>query len=187
MNPLEFVNLTVLMGHTTGSPDVRIGLIDGPVVSQHPNLSRALLREIPGSSGATSIQANSTACLHGPFVAGILSAKRNSPTPAICPNCTILLRPIFTETTSGREQMPSATPQKLAVAIIECVNAGAQVINMSLALAQPSTKGEQALEETLNRLLSTAYLWLQRRAIRVFSAAPPLPAIRGLFLWRLVP
>ena len=47
--------------------------------------------------------------------------------------------------------MPSATPRELAAAIIECIDAGARVINLSLALAQPSSKGEQALEEAVDR------------------------------------
>ena len=163
MNPLELVKLTALMERTSGSPEVRIGLIDGPVVTQHADLEVEHLREIPGNNGAACTQANSAACLHGTFIAGILSAKRNSPAPAICPNCTLLIRPIFTETTSGREYMPSATPLELAAAIIECINAGARVINLSLALAQPSTKGEQALEEALNQAL--------RRGVLIVAAA----------------
>lgn len=103
------------------------------------------------------------ACLHGTFVAGILSAKRNSPAPAICPNCTLLIRPIFTEAASGREPMPSATPQELAAALIASIDAGARVINLSLALAQPSTKGEQALEEALNQAV--------KRGVIVVAAA----------------
>ena len=150
MNPLELVKLTTLMARTSGSPDVTIGLIDGPVVTQHPELASEHLREIPGKNAGTCSRASSTACLHGTFIAGILSAKRNSPAPAICPACTLLIRPIFSETTSGREQMPSATPHDLATAIIESINAGARVINLSLGLAQPSTKGEQALDEALN-------------------------------------
>src|SRR5437868_2833636 len=151
MNPLDLVKLTALMDRTSGSTEVKIGLIDGPVVTRHPDLAGEQLREIPGNNGGACTQANSTACLHGTFVAGILSAKRNSPAPAICPNCTLLIRPIFAEKTTGSEHMPSATPQELAAAIIECIDAGAQVINLSLALAQPSTKGEQALEEVLNQ------------------------------------
>jgi len=46
--------------------------------------------------------------------------------------------------------MPSATPEALATAIVECIDAGARVINLSLALAQPSVKGEDALEQALN-------------------------------------
>jgi subtilisin family serine protease len=150
MFPLELVKLTPLMERTRGSPEVTIGLIDGPVVTQHAGLVVEHLREIPGNNGATCTHANSAACLHGTFVAGILSAKRNSPAPAICPNCTLLIRPIFTETTSGRELMPSATPLELAAAITDCIDAGARVINLSLALSRPSIKGEQVLEEALN-------------------------------------
>ncbi|WP_207231776.1 S8 family peptidase [Edaphobacter modestus] len=141
------------MERTSGRLDVKIGLIDGPVVSGHPDLASEHLREITGNNSGTCTQANSAACLHGTFVAGILSAKRSSPAPSICPACTLLIRPIFAEATSGREQMPSATPQELAAAIIECVDAGARVINLSLALAKPSVKGDQALQEALNHAL----------------------------------
>jgi subtilisin family serine protease len=163
MDPLDLVRLTALMERTSGSPGVKIGLIDGPVVTQHPDLVAEHLREIPGNNGATCIRANSTACLHGTFVAGILAAKRNSPAPAICPDCTLLIRPIFVEKPTGRDHMPSATPQDLAAAIIECIDAGAGVINLSLALAQPSTKGEQALEEALNQAV--------RRGVIVVAAS----------------
>ena len=63
----------------------------------------------------------------------------------------------------GSEQMPSTTPKELAAAIIECIDAGAQVINLSLALAQPSTKGEQTLEEALNQAV--------RRGVIVVAAS----------------
>ena len=163
MDPLGLVKLRTLMARTSGSPNVKIGLIDGPVALQHPDLAGEHVREIPGSNGAACAQANSTACLHGTFVAGILSAKRDSPAPAICPDCTLLVRPIFAEASSGREHIPSATPKELAAAIVECIDAGARVINLSLALAQPSTKGEQSLEEALNRAV--------RRGVIVVAAA----------------
>ena len=163
MESLDLVKLTALMERTSGSPEVKIGLIDGPVVTQHPDLAGESLREIPGNNSARCTQANSTACLHGTFVAGILSARRNSSAPAICPGCTLLIRPIFAERTTGRDQMPSATPQELAAAIIECIDVGARVINLSLALAQPSTKGEQALEEALSQAV--------RRGVIVVVAA----------------
>jgi subtilisin family serine protease len=163
MFPLDLVKLKALMQRTSGSPEVKIGLVDGPVVTQHPDLAGEHLREIPGKNGGSCNQANSAACLHGTFVAGILSAKRTSPAPAICPSCTLLIRPIFAEATSGSEHMPSATPEELAAAIIECIDAGARVINLSLALEQPSTKGEQALEEALNQAV--------RRGVIVVAAA----------------
>jgi subtilisin family serine protease len=146
-NSLDLVKLTSLMKITSGRPEIIIGLIDGPVVMNHSDLLGENIREVPGKSGACA-QASSVACMHGTFVAGILSAKRNSTAPAICPNCTLLMRPIFSETAQG--QIPSATPEELAVAIIETIDAGARVINLSIALAQPSSKGERMLEEALD-------------------------------------
>jgi subtilisin family serine protease len=150
MTPLDLVGLTPLINVTSGRPNVTIGLIDGPVAMNHPELASQHIREIPGSGSGTCTQANSIACLHGTFVAGILSAKRGSSAPAICPDCTLLIRPVFTEATAGNMQMPSATPQALAAAISECVEAGANCINLSLALAQPSSKGERELEQVLD-------------------------------------
>jgi hypothetical protein len=66
------VKLSALMDRTIGSPDVKIGLIDGPVFTRHLDLAGEHLREIPGENGATCTHANSTACLHGTFGAGIL-------------------------------------------------------------------------------------------------------------------
>jgi subtilisin family serine protease len=163
MLPLELVKLTALMERTSGDPEVKIGLIDGPVATQHADLVGAQLHELPGSTGAACGLTNSMACLHGTFIAGVMSAKRNSSAPGICPNCTLLIRPIFAETTSGRDHMPRATPLELAVAIIESIEAGARVVNLSLGLAQPSTKGEQALEEALNHAV--------RRGVIVVAAA----------------
>ena len=163
MLPLELVNLNALMDRTSGNPEVKIGFIDGPVVVQHADLETEFIREIPSNNKSFCTNSNSAACLHGTFIAGILSAKRSSSAPAICPSCTLLVRPVFTEVIFGREHMPSATPSELAAAIIDCIDAGARVINLSLALAQPSIKGENALEEALSLAL--------RRGVIVVAAA----------------
>ena len=151
MTPLDLVRLTPLIDRTSGRPELTIGLIDGPVVMDHPELANQHVREISGNGNAACTQANSTACLHGTFVAGILSAKRGSVAPAICPNCTLLVRPIFAETTAANGEMPSATPEELAQAILDCIDAGARVLNISAALAQPSMKNERTLEEALGQ------------------------------------
>jgi subtilisin family serine protease len=158
MNPLDLVKLTALMELTSGRPEIAIGLLDGPVALDHPDLASENIHEIPGALPGKCTLASSTACRHGTFVAGILSAKRDSPAPAICPNCTLLVRPIFAQTTSRGETLPSATPQELAAAIIECINAGALVVNLSAAFAQPSIKGERELEEALDYALKRGVL-----------------------------
>jgi subtilisin family serine protease len=150
MNPLDLVKLTSLIELTSGRPEIGVGLIDGPVAVNHSGFSGATIREISKKLSSNCTDATSLACLHGTFVAGILSAVRDSVAPAICPNCTLLIRPIFAEITSGSEQMPSTTPEELAMAIIESIDAGARVLNMSVALAQPSSRGQRELEEALN-------------------------------------
>jgi subtilisin family serine protease len=134
MDPLGLVKLTSLMQRTSGSAEVTVGLIDGPVATHHPDLVGEHVRDIRGPRGPTC-QADSTACLHGTFVAGILFARRTSSAPAICPGCTLVVRSIFADGTTGRVPMPSATPNELAAAILDCIDAGARVINLSLGLA----------------------------------------------------
>jgi subtilisin family serine protease len=150
MHLLEMVKLTALMQRTSGKAEIAIGLIDGPVAIGHPDLASNSIREVPNGLPGACTQANSAACQHGTFVSGILCARRGSPAPAICPNCTLFVRPIFVETNPRNRQMPSATPGDLAAAIIELVNADARVLNLSVALVQPSPKGERELEEALN-------------------------------------
>lgn len=163
MDPLELVRLTSLMERTNGSPDVRVGLIDGPVATDHPALARESLRDIGDTRKVSCARLGSQACLHGTVVAGILSARRHSSAPAICPGCTLVVRPIFAETTVGSDQMPSTTPRELAEAMVECIEAGTRVLNLSLALARPSTRRERPLEDALDHAR-------QRRVIVVAAA-----------------
>mgnify|MGYP003694244113 CR=1 FL=1 len=140
-SPLDLVNLTPLMELARGRAETIIALIDGPVATSHPDLLGSNIREIPGACQARGDQTRSFACMHGTFVAGILIAKRGSPAPAICPDCTLLVRPIFAETSATEAPMPSATPEELARAIVDCIDAGARIINLSAALLQPDAKG----------------------------------------------
>ncbi len=92
---LDLVKLTPLMKLTSGRPEITIGLIDGPLVMNHPDLANENIREVPGKMRGACAQASSATCMHGTFIAGILSGKRNSPAPAICPDCLLLVRPPF--------------------------------------------------------------------------------------------
>lgn len=150
MKLLDKVGLTAFMQRTNGRHEVNIGLIDGPVAVDHPDLADASIHVIPTGARSTCTLANSAACAHGTFVAGILCAKRGSAAPAICPGCTLLVRPIFAETTPVNGQLPSATPEELATAIVESIEAGAHVLNLSVALAQSFLGGHSKLQEALD-------------------------------------
>jgi subtilisin family serine protease len=160
---LNLVGLVPLMARTAGDPGVVIGLLDGPVVGGHADLSGARIRSLPGNIPGICTHPKSVACLHGTFVAGILSARRGATSPAICPDCTLMVRPIFGETVETGVLVPNATPQELATALIEMCKVGARVINLSAALAQPSSRGEVEIEQALD--------YAARRGVLVIVAA----------------
>lgn len=149
MTPLDLVNLPELMKLTSGRSEIAVGMVDGPIAIGHADLARSNIREMGGEARAQCALTGSFACVHGTFVAGILSAKRGSVAPAICPDCTLLVNPVFSEAASAGEP-PSATPEELAAAILQCLDAGARVMNLSLAVTRSSSKGERALKLALD-------------------------------------
>jgi subtilisin family serine protease len=151
------------MARTGGSPEIAIGLIDGPIVIDHPDLATENIQEVPGKLSGVCLAASSAACTHGTFVAGILLAKRGSVAPAICPGCKLLVRPIFAEAAADGELMPSATAEELAEAVVDVIDAGARIINLSAALLTSSSKGERSLELVLDHAL--------RRGVLIVAAA----------------
>ena len=110
---LDLIGLPALMARTSGHPDIAIALVDGPVLTSHPDLAADNIREIAGA-GAACAGAESLACQHGTFVAGILSARRGGAAPAICPDCVLLVRPIFFDSdrrgTWSRARRPRRSP-----------------------------------------------------------------------------
>jgi subtilisin family serine protease len=159
----DLIGLVPLMARAAGKPEVAIGLIDGPVVLDHPDLAAQNIREVPSDLRAACADASDAACAHGTFVAGMLLARRGSAAPAICPGCALVVRPIFAEAPISGEQMPIATAEDLSRAIFDVIDAGARVINLSVALQGASSRGERALQEALDFAL--------RRGVIVAAAA----------------
>jgi subtilisin family serine protease len=176
MNAFDLVKLTPLMERIRGVPETVIGLIDGPIALTHPDLAGARIRAVPGELAGTCARVSGAACRHGTLVAGMLVARRGSAIPGICPDCTLLVRAIFTETTSLNGDLPSATPEKLARAIVNCVEAGARVLNLSVALAQPSPTGQRELEGALDLAA--------RRGVLVVAAAGNQGTLAGSVITR---
>jgi len=159
--PLDLVGLRPLMAVTAGDPSVLVALLDGPVACEHPDLSGAAL--VDRSSSAERCGGEGSPCAHGTFVAGILVAARGSSAPAICPRCRLLVRPIFHDRGTSDAQPLSATPDELADGIVECVDAGAAVINLSLTTGTPTMRSEERLGQALDYAMA-------RRAIVVAAA-----------------
>jgi subtilisin family serine protease len=151
------------MARASGKPEISIGLIDGPVAIHHPDLTSENVHAVQGRLSGMCTDAGNAACTHGTFIAGVLLARRGSVAPAICPGCILLVRPIFAEAASDVEQMPSASAGDLAEAIVDVIDAGARIINLSAALQGPSPRGERSLQEALDYAL--------RRGVVVVAAA----------------
>jgi subtilisin family serine protease len=158
MNAVDLVKLTPLMERTSGRPEIVVALIDGPVAMDRPDRWSSNIQVLGTGLPSTCAKPASGACMHGTLVAGILVARRGSAAPAICPGCTLLIRPIFSETLPGNEKIPSALPEELANAMVEAVEAGAHVINLSAGLAQPSTRCQRSLTEALDFAMAHAVL-----------------------------
>lgn len=173
------VKLPPLMAQTSGRPEVVVGLLDGPVDTAHPGLRAASVRSVPGVRPATCVRGDSPACQHGTFVAGILTGARGAGAPGICPDCTLLVCPIFPEAAgppAARAALPSAAPADLAAVLVACVDAGARVVNVSAAFAQPSVRAERELTAALDHAA--------RRGVLVVAAAGNQGALGGSALTR---
>jgi hypothetical protein len=64
MAPLDLVNLSGLMELTTGKRDIVVGLIDGPVATDHADLAGSAIWKLPGKAGSACSKANSQRRLH---------------------------------------------------------------------------------------------------------------------------
>lgn len=169
---LDRVRLAPLMERTAGRPEVVIGLIDGPVALDHPDLERRSIRAVRGRPASCSTE--DASCAHGTFVAGILAARRGTAAPAICPGCTLALRPIFGALRA--QAVPVAPPRELAAAIRECIAAGARIVNISATLT--TTRGDE------RGLLAQALDLAARRGVLVVVAAGNQATVAGSVLSR---
>lgn len=146
---LDLVNLPRLMSLTQGRQEISIALIDGPVNSSLPDFAASTIRDISFGNKGSCDRQNSSACIHGTLVASILVSRRGSLAPAICPGCTLLLCPIFGERGEDMYGVPISRPEVLAARIIEAVNAGARIVNLSCGISRCSARGESSLRAAL--------------------------------------
>ena len=137
------------MARTSGNPHVVVAMIDGPVLTSHPDLA-ASIRELPGSGRSLPFAGQRWDYQLGTFTAGMLCARRDSSAPAICPGCTLLVRCVPTEATDLVTRAPRAQSADVAAAIIECVDEGARVINLGVQLEHPASSSSDALRAALD-------------------------------------
>ncbi len=162
-NILQTINLQSLMEVTSGRPEIVIGIIDGPVDSSHADLRDVRLKSVSIGSEVSCIDSHSSACKHGTFVAGMISGMRGTPAPAICPDCTVVVSPIFSEGRSCDQEYPRVSPELLASAIVDTIEAGARIINLSIGLS--------ATHMLNNREVKNSFDYAFRKGILLIAAS----------------
>ncbi|WP_051484613.1 S8 family serine peptidase [Shewanella waksmanii] len=134
INPKANFQLGQLYHQSQGNPEIVVAIIDGAIDGQHADFSQTNLKMLDDSQTVTCDSADAPSCQHGTFITGILAANRDSQAPGICPQCTFLARPIFCQA-DDLASCPPVTQQQLADAVNQCIDAGADIINMSVGLS----------------------------------------------------
>ncbi|MFE5854275.1 S8 family serine peptidase [Streptomyces sp. NPDC056500] len=129
---LESVRLSALTARTAGRPDVAVGVVDGTIDPDHPDLARQSVRFVGAAVPAPTPGAPPG---HGTLVVSSLAARPTAQNPGICPGCSFVVRSV-----PGVDS-PPATPADLADALADVVAAGARVVNLSLALERLPAEG----------------------------------------------
>jgi len=143
---------------------------------EHPH-ARSRCRSLPHTNGP--------AARHGTFVAGILSGRRSSPAPAICPGCTLIVQPIFRGGSGTVEEaVPTAAPEDLAAGIVELVDAGVWVLNLSVAISGLSPRDEGRLRAALDYAMRRETLVVVAAGNHRVVGAPRSQSILGSSPWR---
>ncbi len=131
MEILQLLKLPSIMKLSSGNPDLIVGMIDGPIDLKHDAFDNTHIIQVSPSYPILCNSIDDKACKHGTSITGILAAKRGVHALSICPSCTFALRPIFYE---NSKCVKKPNINDLADAIIETVDAGARIINLSLGL-----------------------------------------------------
>ena len=159
------IHLEPLMERSRGSSQIRIGLLDGTVDADHPAFEGRLIQTLNLETASDHQAEYHGPSRHGTLIAGLLVANRGTPAPSICPDCTLVVRQILGNPRPlGDADSPlESTPDELAKAIFQAVDAGARILNLSVAASPPSLQVHPALED--------AYGYAQRRGAIVVTAA----------------
>jgi cyanobactin maturation PatA/PatG family protease len=119
--------LDLLWEETTGDPNIRIAVLDGPVDQSHPCFDGAQLSQV--ETLVSGVADQEIASQHGTHIASVIFGQQGSPVQGIAPKCHGLIVPVYA---AGNEGVPIPCSQiDLARAITQAVEEGAHIINIS--------------------------------------------------------
>ncbi len=139
-------SLSALWQTNKGSQEICIAILDGPVDTSHDCFVGAQLTAINTVKKGEADRG--PACSHGTHVASIIFGQHHGDVKGIAPGCRGLLLPIYEESPSGAV-MPSSQLD-LARAILQAVQQGAHIINISGGQLAPSGAADPVLENAIH-------------------------------------
>jgi len=147
--------LSELWSETLGDVRICIAVLDGPVGLAHPSVSGAKLTPVEtlASTGAT---VSGTAAEHGTQIASVIFGSHNGPIRGIAPQCRGLIAPIFTDVV-GDSPAP-CSQLDLARALLQALQAGAHVINVSGGQFSPSGTAHPILADAVRACAASGVL-----------------------------
>lgn len=120
----DMINLRMAWNYTMGSPDIKIAILDSGILASHPEFAG---RVLPGYDFVNNDSDPHDDYGHGTHVAGIAAAGANNGIGmlGVCPGCSIIPVKVL-------DQYNQGTWGNVAAGILFAVDAGANVINLSL-------------------------------------------------------
>ncbi len=137
---LESIGISALWSLTTGNSDIIVAILDTGIDKYHQDLSGQVIAEANFTTSDTASDING----HGTHIAGIIAGKSNGlGIIGIAPDIKLLNVKVADD--RGRCQA-----QDLAGGIIWAVDMGADVINISIQIKEPSLELEEAINYAWN-------------------------------------
>ncbi|MFL5219170.1 MAG: PatA/PatG family cyanobactin maturation protease [Microvirga sp.] len=121
----EILDLELLWAQTRGDPGICIAVLDGPVEEEHPCFRGAHLTHLPTTADPAC--GGGAASSHGTHVASIIFGQHDGPVRGVAPGCCGLIAPIFAD----EGNLSACSQLDIARAVLQAVEAGAHVINIS--------------------------------------------------------
>jgi subtilisin family serine protease len=120
----SMIELPWAWNYTMGSNGIKVAVVDSGVLATHPEFAG---RVLPGYDFVNNDTDATDDFGHGTHVAGIIAAGANNEIGmvGVCPNCSIIPVKVLNESNQG-------TWSAVAAGILFAVDAGANVINLSL-------------------------------------------------------
>ncbi len=133
----NMIGLPWAWNYTMGSKEIKIALVDSGILASHPEFAGRIL---PGYDFVNNDTDPHDDFGHGTHVAGIAAAGANNwiGMVGVCPLCSIIPVKVLNESNQG-------TWANVAAGIVFAVDAGANVINLSLGGPSSSQTVEEAV------------------------------------------